>query len=113
MICNVPVALALPLGLLSTSKAAVKLSELKPGRDERSFPAVSFSGFSFLTRVASLGVMLWPLPPHLRMTYLRGKSGKRSCVSKVQPLPLHISLGICPGADSTQLLCSPALPEIG
>ena len=30
MICNVPVALALPLGLLSTFKAAVKLSELKP-----------------------------------------------------------------------------------
>lgn len=112
VIGKVPVALVLPLGLLSTFRTAVELSELGSLREERHFPAVS-SGFSFPTTVAPLGGTLWPLPPHLRMTCLTGESGKRSCVSGVQPLPLRVSLAICPGTDGDSLVCSPALPEIG
>lgn len=100
MICNVSTALALPWGLLSIFRAAVQLSnKLRPGRHERSLLGLPFSGSNFLTREASLGVTLWPPTP----------PGDGVCVSQV-PLPLHTSLGVHPGADSTELLCSPALP---
>lgn len=88
-LCNVPVALVLPLRLLSMLRAAADW-------ESRPLTVVSCSGFSLLTG----GWLIWWV-----------SLGRGVLWEKPGPFLWTCLFGICPGAESPWLPCSPALPE--